>query len=631
MNLLKPPTPAGWRSFVWVLPLVLALVFVGAVLLWAQADDAFERETERETLISDALSTAQQLRLGLATEHDLLKRLALDMATPHAVTLSEQAALQDGMAGLWQGVTVLDGKHQTKDQYPTRSPNRSDSTLSLHMAVDLPNSAGSLVLRYDPSRLLQRSVPWWLARRYDVQLVDSADQVVASLVNAPVRVGTPGQRASHRVSLDEVKAPDIVLELTLREPRSHSLRPLALVLIAGFLPLSAWASWLLRRQLTKLQHAEIAWRNQAAWRAAIEDSALVGLRARDANGRLLSVNRTFCDMVGWPAEELVGRAPPMPYWPEDAIDEAMQRSQRNLAGQAPREGYEARWRHRNGREIDVLVFESSLVDARGLQVGWLGTILDITERKRLAEREARQVEAQAQAARLTMLGEIASTLAHELNQPLTAIASYNAGIVNSLRTLGVMDDRVLAALQRQGEQAAQAGRVVQRIRQFLTRHEPQLEPSALNPVVNEACQLLSKELSRHDVHLDLQLAPSLPQVEMDTVLIEQVVINLLRNAADAVRMVPLPRHVRISTRQAGSFVVVDVCDNGPGLGGRTAEQLTAPFFSTKAEGMGMGLAICRSIVEAHHGVLDVGASSWCGARFSFSLPVISDSVEPQHG
>jgi two-component system sensor histidine kinase DctS len=321
----------------------------------------------------------------------------------------------------------------------------------------------------------------------------------------------------------------------------------------------------------------------------------------------------------------------MPYWPPDALDEVMQRSQRGLAGQAPREGYEARWRHRSGRDIDVLVFESPLRDASGHQVGWLGTILDITERKRLAENEARQVEAQAQAARLTMLGEIASTLAHELNQPLTAIASYNAGIANSLRTLGVDDARVLAALQRQGEQATQAGRVVQRIRQFLTRHEPQREPAPLNPVVQDACRLLAKELARREVQLDLQLDDALPTVTMDTVLIEQVVVNLLRNAADALTEQPAPRQVRLATRQAGAFVVVDVCDNGPGLAGRTAEQLTAPFYSTKPEGMGMGLAICRSIVEAHHGALDVGPAALGGARFSFSLPVTADAEESSHG
>src|SRR5205823_4835029 len=158
------------------------------------------------------------------------------------------------------------------------------------------------------------------------------------------------------------------------------------------------ATWLLKRQVAEVTRAESQWRTEAAWRRAMEDSLTVALRARDTEGRLVYVNRAFCDLVGLPAETLLGRLPPMPYWPPDAM---------------------------------------------------------------------------AHQARLTMLGEIASTLAHELNQPLTAIASYNAGVVNSLKRAGVDHAVVYGALQRLGEQAAQAGAVVQRIREFLTRRGPQ--------------------------------------------------------------------------------------------------------------------------------------------------------------
>jgi two-component system sensor histidine kinase DctS len=454
-----------------------------------------------------------------------------------------------------------------------------------------------------------------------------------------------GPRPSYRVAfvgplrtgpLAEAALSDAALELTLREPSSSTLKPLAWVLIAGFLPLIAVASWLLRRQVRQVRRAEAAWRTEAAWRRAMEDSALVALRARDAQGRLLYVNRTFCEMVGLRADELVGLAPPMPYWPPDTLAEVMQRNQRNLAGQAPREGYEARWRHRDGHMLDVMVFESPLVDAAGRQVGWMGSIVDITARKRLEERERRQVETLAHNARLTMLGEVASTLAHELNQPLTAIASYNAGIINSLAKLGVDDALVLGALQRLGQQAAQAGRVVQRIREFLTRREPQHEECALNEVVTAAVALLHKELARGHIQLQLQLADPLPAVLADAVLVEQVVINLVRNAADALQAQPQdaasgPRRIEIHSRlvagDARSFVRVDVQDNGPGLGGLGVETLCAAFYSTKREGMGMGLAICRSIIEAHHGVLDAGEAPGGGARFSFSLPLHADPAE----
>jgi two-component system sensor histidine kinase DctS len=218
--------------------MALALVFVAAVLGWAAADEARERETERQTLIADALSTAQQLRTRLEAERARLAQLAVDLTAPHATDLASEPGLRAGLDGLWQSVTRLDAQHQTVDHQPPRGPTRGDGALSLHLAVPLPEGGGSLVLRYDPERLLQRGVPWWLARRYDVQLVDSADQVVASLVNAPVRVGASGLRPSHRVQLDEALAPDVVLELTLRDPAGSSLRPLAGVLIAGFVPLS---------------------------------------------------------------------------------------------------------------------------------------------------------------------------------------------------------------------------------------------------------------------------------------------------------------------------------------------------------------------------------------------------------
>lgn len=314
----------------------------------------------------------------------------------------------------------------------------------------------------------------------------------------------------------------------------------------------------------------------------------------------------------------------------------MQRYRRNMAGDAPRGGYETRWRHRGGRRLDVMVFEAPLVDARGRHIGWMGSFLDITERKRLEDRERHQADTLAHHARLTMLGEIASTLAHELNQPLSAISSYNAGVINSLQRGGAEPDpTVLRALQRLGEQAAHAGRIVQRIRQFLTRREPQLETCWLNEVVQGGVDLLRRELARQQVQITLALEPSLPPVVADAVLIEQVVINLVRNASDALAEQPPndahakaaegARGRRIEVRSLRTpdhrFVRIDVLDNGPGLQGRRIEALCAPFYSTKIEGMGMGLAICRSILEAHQGVLDAVESPGGGAWFSLTLPV----------
>lgn len=620
----------------WLAPLVLSLIFVLGVLAWVRANGIEEQEQLRQTLISDALSTEAQLRGRIDEEQAYLQKLAAGLAgqVPSSAALAAHPEVNAGLRRLWLSVTWLDAQNRVLADVPGQAAaNRYEDGLSLHLTARAAQG-GVLVVRYAPSLLLKRGVPWWLARKYDLQIVDSADQVIASSTESPLRAAQ-GSRLSYRVALPgplraspltEATLADAALELTLREPVADGVRPLAWVLVAGFLPLIAVASWLLRRQMRQVQRAEVAGRTEAAWRRAMEDSALVALRARDFDGRQLYVNRTFCDMVGFPAEQLVGRLPPMPYWPPDAFEEMAERNRRSLAGQAPREGFEARWQHSSGRMVDVMVFESPLVDASGRQIGWMGSIIDITERKRLEERERRQVETLAHNARLTMLGEVASTLAHELNQPLTAIASYGAGVSNSLAKLGVQDELVLGAMQRLGQQAEHAGRIVARIREFLTRREPRHEPCDLNEVIGAAVDLLRRDAQRRDIALELSLTPGVPPVLADAVLIEQVVINLVRNAADALLARDGGRRIAVSSRVAGDFVRVDVRDNGPGLQGRRIEQLCAPFYSTKAEGMGMGLAICRSIVEAHQGVLDAADAANGGALFSFSLPLSREIV-----
>ncbi|MEY4736009.1 MAG: hypothetical protein RL302_328 [Pseudomonadota bacterium] len=622
------------RRGLWLLPFFASLLFVAGVLAWAYRTELDEQTDRRNTMIADALSSEAQLRARLAVEVARLDDLGRQISrTEHtAEALGASPEVIEGMRGLWLSVTWLDASNRIVAHVPdqnnltaVRIKDLIDGTgVSSHLV--LPLASGKLVVRYSPGLLLRKGIPWWLTRKYDVQLVDASEQVIASVDEMPLRLEAQG-RESYRV-LVGANMPGAYLEITSREPQRPLWRTLPLVLIAGFLGLMLVATVLLRRQVHQISTAEGAWRLEAAWRQAMEDSALVGLRARDAEGRILYVNRTFCDMVGLSADALVGLRPPMPYWPPDAIDEVMTRNRRNLAGNAPRDGYEALWRHSDGHTLNVMVFESPLIDADGKQIGWMGSIIDITARKQLEDRERHQAEAMAYQSRLTTLGEVASALAHQLNQPLTAVIGYNTGLQRMLADAPDSNPAVVHALKLQGDQASEAGRIVRRIREFLTRRGPQREACDLGAVAHRAVELLQRDLKARQVDIVWALLPELPWVYADPILMEQVLINLIRNAADALASAGRGGTIRIATAQAGPrFVRMDVEDDGTGLNGRTVEQLSAPFYSTKADGMGMGLAICRSVIEVHHGGMDVGVSTLGGARFSFTLPVFEDALE----
>ncbi len=626
-TIAMPPAPRLRGAWAW--PFVLTLAFAAAVGGWLQWSDQQDLDDERRTLIADALTLDSRLSDWLAGEQRNVTALAA--AVPQALDeaqLLRQEGVAEGLRRLWVSVTVLDANNRLLAHVPPQAARpaavphgggHDDGGLSAHLAAPTPGG-GQLIVRFAPGVLLRQTVPWWLARRYDVRLVDGFGQLIAA--SGDVAAPVSGQQA-YRVSLEPAMA-DAYLELTTREPHVRWWRTLPLALMAVFLLLSAAASVSLRRQMREAREAEARWRTEAAFRRSIEDSLTVGVRGRDTQGRLVHVNRAFCELVGYTPEQLLGRLPPMPYWPPEAVAESMWRHQRNMAGGAPREGYEARWLHADGHELHVMVFEAPLVNAVGQQIGWMGSIVDITARKQAEERERQRSEALATQARLTTLGEVASALAHQLNQPLAAITSYNGGVLRSLERAGFDDTLVMDALRRQGEQAAEAGRIVQRIRSFLTRRAPQRERCRIDDIVQRAAALLRRDLQQRGIELALQVTPGLPPLLADPVLIEQVLINLLRNAADALAGREAPA-IRLTAQAAGPrFVRIDVDDNGPGLGGRTVDVLSAPFHSTKRDGMGMGLAICRSVVEAHHGGLEAGASPLGGARLSFTLPLAGD-------
>lgn len=628
---------SGWMAvggrFLWITPLLLSVAFTALVVTWAQDNDRVERETIKRTVMADTLSLEAQLAGRIETETIQLRAAALRLPSAGPDGSRQLAALPEIAAGLdrrWLSVVWVDANHRIvgearRAQRPGVQRLPLGEGITLHLVASTSDArrplTGQLIARYDPADLIQSKDFWWLAAQYEVKLVSGLDQVIVSTESQ----GRTAYGESYEMAFTAI--PDARLRLTQRTRHLPWFSTLPVVLMVGFLALISVATWLLRRQINQVAKAESAWRNEAAWRQALQESALVGLRARDLDGRLLFANRTFCELVGYSLEELVTQGP--------ALDALIQPRAGNAAQRARREGYETRWRHRNGHFIDVMVFESPLVDGLGQQVGWMGSIVDVTERKRLEELERRQREVLANHARLSTLGEVASTLAHELNQPLTSIVSYSAGIAKALERKPGTDPDLVAAAQALSRHATQAGGIVHRIRSRLARREPVLEACAINQIVSDAVALLQREIRRAGVEVSLDLGTGLPDARVDRIGIEQVVSNLLRNACDAMTGSAHGKKLHLRTRlcapppvpSALDWIAVEVSDQGPGLGGKDIETLTEPFFSTKQEGTGLGLAICRSILESHGGVLHASDCPGGGACFSFFLPTEGSNPE----
>jgi C4-dicarboxylate-specific signal transduction histidine kinase len=250
------------------------------------------------------------------------------------------------------------------------------------------------------------------------------------------------------------------------------------------------------------------------------------------------------------------------------------------------------------------------------------------ERKRaealLVEAQARQHHAElAHAARLATLGEMAAGLAHELNQPLAAIVSYARGCVRRLESGDTPTDAIIDVIEEISAQALRAGEVLRRIRDFVRSGEMRRERVDVNDVVREAVRFAELEARQRGVTMPLALAPVRLPVDVDRVQIEQVILNLVRNGFDAMGgQPPDASRLAIATAPTGRGTVeVSVADTGNGIPAEIADRLFDPFFSTKSDGLGLGLSISRSIVEAHGGRLWATANPGRGATFRFTLPV----------
>ena len=257
---------------------------------------------------------------------------------------------------------------------------------------------------------------------------------------------------------------------------------------------------------------------------------------------------------------------------------------------------------------------------------------DITPRRQAEEQSRVQADRAQSASRLITMGEMASSVAHELNQPLTAISNYCSGMVSRIKAQNLSEEELIKALEKTEHQAQRAGQIIQRIRTFVKRSEPNRALSDVTAIVAEAVELAGIELRRRQVRLTQVVAARLPAINVDPILIEQVLINLMRNAAESIDLAQRPLTQRdvelkvLPSEQEGQQVLVfSVTDTGRGLAPEVMNRLFEAFFSTKAEGMGIGLNLCRSIVESHQGRMQAenlyNGTEITGCRFSFWIPV----------
>ena len=665
----SPDAPAGalarlrgaWRR--WALWFALVLVVVGllATLVWLARGHEIE-QTQRD-LDRDNADAAQVLRQRLARNLQDLHGLAATHADP---------------IGWWTGATQLLHEHrewmrlQWHDAalnlravadspfYPALAPPPPDG--STHHPSDIANLCGQAsklgAAAYAPSRFVPRAgglgeevLELCLPVRQGAQLqgyvvaTHTLDGMLALLPSSLTRgqsvgfteldgtrlamQGVPRRGARVFVAQQVIDLPGAPIVLRLEGSRQlPDVFPNVLTaLVTGLSIALITVLVLLARDFRARQQAESELAQALAFRKAMEDSLVTGLRARDLEGRITYVNPAFCAMVGFAADELIGQSNPVPYWPPEMAQDYAARQVQRLSGLSPvREGVESVFMRKDGTRFPVLIYEAPLITTVGKHTGWMSAVLDMTAQRRAEELSRASQERLQASARLATVGEMASLMSHELNQPLAVISSYATGSLNLLQQpagdAATLHD-VRTALSRIAEQAGRAGKVIHSVRDLVRQRSTSRQavaPRVLFDAVLPLVQLQARKLGA-TVHVDVPA--DLPAVWCEATMIEQVLLNLARNGLQAMAEAPAPRLLRLQARLGPAHTAVEfvVADSGEGISDAVAAQLFTPFFTTKDEGMGLGLSLCRTVVEQHGSALQHQPQTPRGTVFRFTWPV----------
>jgi PAS domain S-box-containing protein len=831
----RAQTPAKQDRVATFGPLIAVVLFLAAIVLSIGYLRIEEADREQETITRDLEYAQQRLRLHLlerredllslarAVTRDKLQGPAFEdaartliakapdiqtialLGSNHIIDTSYTAQTapfnrvrfkgermsQGDSSDAFQTLTALKESVFTRpmrdaNQAYSLPPDSSATSTTLMLLIPvMKNEAfvGSVMAEFSIDGLLRYGTPGEVLTKYAVALVDASGNILAGSLPQVKRVLAKWLPWADYQSEYEVAVSPIGSSLMLKarawRTSSSVISTTIFWLVAALSALTLWmlmGNWRHSRKRLETQHALIAETN---FRRAMENSMLTGMRALDLLGRITYVNPAFCQMTGWSESELVGRTPPFPYWPSN--DQAMlaARLEDELKGRSTVGGFEVRVQRKNNSIFAARMYVSPLVAPNGQQTGWMTSMTDITEPKRIREelgaaherfttvlesleaavsvaslggkellfankqyrswfnaqalghyemvmqaqlgmlngmdnavnvnlqsdgampdddiddmaglpadtlldaqtadaqvfiegldkwlevrsryitwvdgRLAQIViatditarhETQAQAAiqmeraqtasRLITMGEMASSVAHELNQPLAAISNYCSGMISRINNKGIAEEELLSALDKTAKQAQRAGQIIERIRSFVKRSEPNRTSSDAVQIVNNSVELVDIELRRHQVKLTLYLAERMPALLVDPILIEQVLINLIKNGAESIQQANRPvgqRTVELKVRprviDGKDLVEFSVRDNGAGVPSVMLERIYDAFYSTKSEGMGIGLKLCRSIVESHQGKLTVenlyNGDHIVGCVFSFWLPVDSSA------
>jgi PAS domain S-box-containing protein len=622
---------------------------------------------------------------------------------------------------------------------------------------------GVLLAEYSLDAMVRFAIPVEVTSRHAISLLDEdLNVMVGETIQPSSRLWMPWTRHAFEAV---VPISPIGHSLLLRGRAYRTSQGLAgRALFWMVAALSALTLWMLLgtwRHTKRRLHTQRALVAETNFRRAMENSILTGMRALDMQGRITYVNAAFCQMTGWSEAELVGTTPPYPYWPEADREMLMKVLNDEISGRTGSTGMQVRVKRKDGSLFDARLYVSPLIDAAGIQTGWMTSMTDITEpnrireqlsasyerfttvlealdasvsvaplgsaelvftnkmyrqwfgqisnghldmlekagmpetrqenpdgedglvglpvesltqtssenaeiyvpelekwleirtrylnwvdgrlaqmviasditpRRKAEEQAALQAERAQSVSRLITMGEMASSVAHELNQPLTAILNYCNGLVSRIKNQHISEEDTLLALQKTAHQAQRAGQIIQRIRSFVRRSEPNRTTTHVARMVSEAVELADIELRRQQIRLSYFVSSRLPPLHVDPILIEQVMINLLKNACESIHLAERPpamRHVElqvVAKEVEGQDVVeFSVTDTGRGLSAQDLGRLFEAFYSTKSEGMGIGLNLCRSIVESHQGRMQAenlyNGDQIQGCRFSFWIPV----------